>query len=112
MDLHLHSCESGQDDRDGEGAQQCRRHSGGQAPVQRRWLPQQHRPEAVAPGGLNEGMMTKLAIAAAALVFTFAGPGLADEDSIELKPSEGAEVVEQNCATCHSLDYLEMNSVF
>ena len=56
--------------------------------------------------------MTKLAIATAALVFTFAGPGLADEDSIELKPSEGAEVVEQNCAACHSLDYIEMNSVF
>ena len=54
--------------------------------------------------------MTKLAIAAAALVFTFAVPALADD--IKLKPSEGAEVVEQNCATCHSLDYLEMNSVF
>jgi mono/diheme cytochrome c family protein len=57
-------------------------------------------------------MMTKLAIATAALVFTFAVPTLANEDSIKLKPGEGAEVVEQNCATCHSLDYIEMNSVF
>jgi mono/diheme cytochrome c family protein len=57
-------------------------------------------------------MMTKLAIATAALVFTFAVPALADEDSIKLKPGKGAEVVEQNCATCHSLDYVQMNSVF
>lgn len=56
--------------------------------------------------------MTKLAIATVALVFAFAVPALADEDSIKLKPGEGAEVVEQNCATCHSLDYIEMNSVF
>ena len=56
--------------------------------------------------------MSNLAIATAALVFTFAVPALADENSIKLKPGEGAEVVEQNCATCHSLDYLEMNSVF
>ena len=56
--------------------------------------------------------MTKLAIATAALVFTFAVPTLANEDSIKLKPGEGAEVVEQNCAQCHSLDYIEMNSVF
>jgi hypothetical protein len=57
-------------------------------------------------------MMTKLAIATAALVFTFAVPALADEDSIKLRPGEGAEVVEQNCTACHSLDYIEMNSVF
>ena len=54
--------------------------------------------------------MTKLAIATAALVFTFAVPALADD--IELKPGEGAEVVKQNCAACHSLDYIEMNSAF
>jgi hypothetical protein len=57
-------------------------------------------------------MMINLAIATAALVFTFAVPVLAGEDSIKLKPGEGAEVVEQNCALCHSLDYLQMNSVF
>jgi cytochrome c2 len=55
-------------------------------------------------------MMTKLAIAAAALVLMFVVPALADD--IKLKPGEGAEVVEQNCAACHSLDYIEMNSVF
>jgi mono/diheme cytochrome c family protein len=47
-------------------------------------------------------MMTKLAIATAALVATFAVPALVDEDSFELEPGVGAEVVEQNCATCHS----------
>jgi sulfite dehydrogenase (cytochrome) subunit B len=36
----------------------------------------------------------------------------ADEDAIKLKPGDGLETVEQNCAACHSLDYIEMNSVF
>jgi sulfite dehydrogenase (cytochrome) subunit B len=37
-------------------------------------------------------------------------PTLADESSIQLKQAAGIEVVEQNCAACHSLDYVEMNS--
>jgi sulfite dehydrogenase (cytochrome) subunit B len=39
-------------------------------------------------------------------------PARADEDAIKLKAAEGIEAVEQNCAACHSLDYIQMNSVF
>jgi cytochrome c5 len=41
-----------------------------------------------------------------------AQPALADEDSITLEDGKGREVVEQNCAACHSLDYIVMNSPF
>lgn len=37
-------------------------------------------------------------------------PARADEDLIVLKEGQGREVVEQNCAACHSLDYIVMNS--
>jgi hypothetical protein len=37
---------------------------------------------------------------------------LGGRDAIKLKTGEGLETVEQNCATCHSLDYIQMNSVF
>jgi sulfite dehydrogenase (cytochrome) subunit B len=37
-------------------------------------------------------------------------PGLTDESSIQLKQTPGVDLVEQNCAPCHSLDYVEMNS--
>lgn len=37
-------------------------------------------------------------------------PAAADEFAIKLKP--GGEVVENNCAACHSLDYPVMNSPF
>lgn len=41
-----------------------------------------------------------------------AQPVLADEDSITLKGDQGRDVVEQNCAACHSLDYIMINSPF
>ena len=41
-----------------------------------------------------------------------AQPALADEDSITLKNGNGRDVVEQNCAACHSLDYVVINSPF
>jgi cytochrome c5 len=38
---------------------------------------------------------------------------LADgEGQIRLKDGPGRELVEANCATCHSLDYIPMNSPF
>lgn len=41
------------------------------------------------------------------------GPvAVADESAIELKPGGGLEVVQQNCVTCHSADYIQMNSPF
>ena len=39
-------------------------------------------------------------------------PALADESQIKLKPAPGVAKVEGNCAACHSLDYIQMNSPF
>jgi mono/diheme cytochrome c family protein len=36
----------------------------------------------------------------------------ADEDSVKLKPGNNLDIVEQNCAACHSLDYIQMNAPF
>lgn len=37
---------------------------------------------------------------------------MADEDAIKLKPGPGHDQVTQNCAVCHSLDYVRMNSTY
>lgn len=39
-------------------------------------------------------------------------PALADEKPIQLKNADGLDKVEANCAACHSLDYIQMNSPF
>jgi sulfite dehydrogenase (cytochrome) subunit B len=39
-------------------------------------------------------------------------PAAAQEKPIELKKAPGIEKVEGNCAACHSLDYVQMNSPF
>ena len=36
----------------------------------------------------------------------------AEEQPINLKKGPGVEKVEGNCAACHSLDYIQMNSPF
>lgn len=36
----------------------------------------------------------------------------ADEAGVPLKEGPGKDAVQANCATCHSLDYIVMNSVF
>ena len=36
----------------------------------------------------------------------------AEEQPIKLKKAPGVEKVEGNCAACHSLDYVQMNSPF
>jgi mono/diheme cytochrome c family protein len=46
------------------------------------------------------------------LAATFSVPAAAEEKSIELKKAPGIEKVEGNCAACHSLDYIQMNSPF
>jgi mono/diheme cytochrome c family protein len=45
----------------------------------------------------------------AALIAT---PVLADESMVKLADGDGKQIVEANCVTCHSLDYIPMNSVF
>jgi mono/diheme cytochrome c family protein len=54
---------------------------------------------------------TTLAIAAAVALFA-AVPLGAQEQNIKLKDGPGKEAVEANCGTCHSLDYIPMNSPF
>ena len=49
--------------------------------------------------------------------FAFVGvliavPALAQEQDIKLKPGLGLDQVEGNCAACHSLAYIPMNSPF
>lgn len=49
-----------------------------------------------------------IAIVTAVLVL----PAFADEASIALKKAPGLDKVQANCGTCHSLDYIQMNSPF
>jgi mono/diheme cytochrome c family protein len=51
-------------------------------------------------------------IVIAILAAMLATPGFAEEKPIELKKAPGVEKVEANCAACHSLDYILMNSPF
>ena len=39
-------------------------------------------------------------------------PAWADEKPVQLKSAPGRDKVEANCAACHSLDYIVMNSPF
>jgi hypothetical protein len=48
----------------------------------------------------------------AALWIGAAVAAAADEKPIQLKRAPGVEKVEANCAACHSLDYIQMNSPF
>jgi mono/diheme cytochrome c family protein len=47
-----------------------------------------------------------------AITLGLAAPALADEQAIQLKKADGLDKVEANCAACHSLDYIQMNSPF
>ena len=51
-----------------------------------------------------------LVLAACTALLT--APALADESKIKLKEGPGRDKVEANCVACHSLDYIQMNSVF
>jgi hypothetical protein len=46
------------------------------------------------------------------LALLVAGPAVADETRVELKDGPNKTLVEANCVMCHSLDYIQMNSVF
>ncbi len=51
-------------------------------------------------------------MAIAVLALALAAPALAQEKPVELKKAPGLDKVEANCAACHSLDYIPMNSPF
>ena len=46
------------------------------------------------------------------LVALACGPAAAEEQPVLLKAGPGHDTVEINCAACHSLDYIQMNSPF
>jgi mono/diheme cytochrome c family protein len=48
----------------------------------------------------------------ALLAALLSAPAFADEQPINLKKAPGLDLVEGNCAACHSLDYVQMNSPF
>ena len=48
----------------------------------------------------------------ALLALVLATPALADEKPVALKKAPGLDKVEANCAACHSLDYIVMNSPY
>jgi mono/diheme cytochrome c family protein len=54
----------------------------------------------------------KLASVAIAFAVAVAAPAFGDEQPVALKEAPGHEVVENNCAACHSLDYPRTNSAF
>lgn len=56
--------------------------------------------------------MIRFLTGAAILAFALSLSAQAEEDAIQLKPGNGLDAVEQNCAACHSLDYVQMNSPF
>jgi sulfite dehydrogenase (cytochrome) subunit B len=54
--------------------------------------------------------MRKFVIALIATLIAL--PAFADEQAIKLKQGPGLDKVEANCAACHSLAYIPMNSPF
>ena len=54
--------------------------------------------------------MRKTILSAAAVLL--ATPAIADEMAITLKKDAGYDVVQNNCSSCHSLDYVLINSPF
>ena len=54
--------------------------------------------------------MKKTLIAAAALAIAFGA--MAAESKFKLKDAPGVAQVQANCTTCHSLDYIQLNSRF
>lgn len=54
--------------------------------------------------------MQKFVIALVVALIT--SPALADEQVIKLKQGPGLDKVESNCAACHTLAYIPMNSPF
>ena len=57
--------------------------------------------------------LPRAALLCAAVTLAAAATARADDESgVQLKPGPGLEVVQRNCVVCHSLDYIQMNSVF
>jgi mono/diheme cytochrome c family protein len=63
---------------------------------------------------MKEPAMRSIAIAVLCAAFCGAGvvAAAAEEQPVLLKKAPGLEKVETNCAICHTLDYIRMNSPF
>ncbi len=46
------------------------------------------------------------------LAIAFVSSAYAEEKPVQLKQAPGLDTVEANCAACHSLDYVQINSPF
>ena len=46
------------------------------------------------------------------MLASFGLPAYADEGKVQLKDGPGKDKVAINCAVCHSVDYIQMNSPF
>jgi mono/diheme cytochrome c family protein len=57
-------------------------------------------------------MQLALPLAPALLWLLLLAPAHAGEKPVALKDGAGRSAVEANCAACHSLDYIRMNSPF
>ena len=60
----------------------------------------------------NQTRHVPVRILAISVVVFLAGSAEAQEGSVTLKAGAGRDVVERHCGTCHSLDYLAMNTTF
>ena len=58
--------------------------------------------------------MRSIAIAVFSAVFScgVAASAVAGEEPVQLKKAAGLDKVQANCAVCHTLDYIRMNSPF
>jgi sulfite dehydrogenase (cytochrome) subunit B len=57
--------------------------------------------------------MHRITAGAFVLITALGAPALAQEEPVvKLKEAPGLDKVEANCAACHSLDYIQMNSPF
>jgi mono/diheme cytochrome c family protein len=54
----------------------------------------------------------RLVVIAPFFITALATAAIADEKPVQLKNAPGLDKVEGNCASCHSLDYVLMNSPF
>ena len=54
----------------------------------------------------------KAILIATGLAIASVSAAQADEFTIKLKPGAGSELVQTQCAACHSLDYILMNAPF
>jgi cytochrome c5 len=59
---------------------------------------------------MNGGGLRWLGVANGMLVLLGAGAALAGEEEVQLRDARGRDATSGFCATCHSLDYIEMNA--